>query len=89
MKKLEVMGTSYEIIENAILPIGLDGNCDPKQKKVNLAKSARDRETLIHELVHAIFFEGGLCQGISEEMTEVVCQQVSQVINKNFSLRFK
>lgn len=86
MKSLEVMGVIYEIVEYAELPANLDGNCDPKTKTINLLKSVRDRETLLHELIHAIFFEGGLCQGISEEMTEVVCQQVAQVITKNFRL---
>lgn len=90
MKSIDVMGVEYTIIEySELIPDDCLGLCFPETKEIHLHKSIRDRDTMIHEIVHAIFFEGGLCQGISREMTEVVCQQVAQVIHKNFRISFR
>lgn len=90
MRSLDVFGVDYEIIERCdCLPENEDGECCPKDHELRLKKTIRDSETLVHELGHAILFEGGLYCGLDEKLREVIVQQFAQVITKNFYLRFK
>ena len=48
------------------------------------------KQTLVHELVHAIFARAGLAQtDISSDVEEIICEQVAIVINENFRLTQK
>lgn len=47
-------------------------------------------ETLIHELVHAVFFRAGLDQtGISHDIQEIICDQVAKVLCENYKFTKK
>lgn len=90
MKKLDVFGVKYSVHEKSeLVPENDDGECCPHDHELRLRKTARDKESLLHELGHAILFEGGLYCGLDEKLREVIVQQFAQVINKNFHLRFK
>jgi hypothetical protein len=90
MKKVEVLGAIYPVIEySEVLPEDEDGQCCPEDHEIRLKKSIRDSETLIHEVGHAILFEGGLFCALDEKLREVIVQQYAQVLSKNFYIRFK
>ena len=87
MREIDVFGTIYTISENCTMDD--DGDCCPDSHEIRLNKSIRDRETLLHEIGHAILFEGGLYTALDEKLREVIVQQFGQVIAKNFYIRFK
>jgi Zn-dependent peptidase ImmA (M78 family) len=91
-RKIEILGTEYEIIEKADWLVNgteQDGHCDPNRHLIELKKTIRDKESLVHELGHAIMNEGGLFCSIPLEVQEVICQQYAHVITRLFYLRFK
>ena len=88
MKSLDVFGVNYKVIEKYDL-LNDDGECCSIAHEIRLKKTMRDKETLIHELGHAILFEAGLYCAINEELREVIVQQFAQVITKNFKISFK
>ena len=43
--------------------------------------------TLIHEIIHAVFFRAGILNAkVSHDIEEVIADQISKVINENFKL---
>lgn len=78
MKKLNILGTIYYVVENndRADKEDFDGLCDFYNKKIILrsvdsmleiegyeeAKKARYEEVLRHEIVHAFFYESGLTE---------------------------
>lgn len=74
MKKVNILGTEYEIIIDApeeLLPPDSDGAMDHSTKKIAIAKFEADeysikdfdayrKKVLRHEIVHAFLYESGL-----------------------------
>lgn len=43
--------------------------------------------TLLHELIHAVFFRSGILNAkVSQDAEEIICDQVAKVIQENFKL---
>ncbi len=43
--------------------------------------------TLLHEIIHAVFFRSGILNTkVSADAEEVICDQVAKVIQENFKL---
>ena len=72
MKTIDVFGVSYLVLEKC--NIDSDGVCNPIKKTIQLKKTTRDKETLCHEIGHAIIFEAGVYCAISEDIQEVIVQ---------------
>lgn len=48
------------------------------------------KETLMHEIIHAIFFRSGLDQtGVGHDVQEIICDQVAKVLCENFNFTKK
>lgn len=74
MKKVNVLGTEYEIIIDApdeMLPPDSDGAMDYSLKRIVVAKFVQDersiknldayrKKVLRHEIIHAFFYESGI-----------------------------
>jgi hypothetical protein len=90
--KIPILGVEYEIIERAEhlqdddLP---EGECCYQTKRIFLKKTLRDKDTLSHELNHAILFESSVYYAIEQQTQEVICQQFAKVYSKLFYLRFR
>lgn len=87
MREIEVLGKIYTIEERS--QCEEDGECCPNNHHIQLKKTIRDSESLIHEIGHAILFEGGLFCALDEGIREVIVQQYAQVLSRNFFIRFK
>lgn len=89
--KIPILGAEYELIEQSerMIELDQDGECCPNSHTIELKKTSRDKEALLHEINHGILFEGGLFCAIDEQTREVLCQQFASVYTKLFYLRFK
>lgn len=69
------------------------GLCDAFEKKIYVNSSAKgcDKETLVHELVHATIYEYGIYQHCAwdSSLEEVVAEAMSKILARNFHLRLK
>lgn len=96
MKTVNILGTEYTIRENdsehdSALN-NCDGYCDKTSKEIVICKKESDcdladfeihkNKVLRHEIIHAFFFESGLCEnvenkqyGISETMVDWIAIQ--------------
>lgn len=63
----------------------------PCRIEINNALAKDDlTRTLIHELIHAVFDKGSINQcAISHDAQELICDQIANVICKNFKLTKK
>lgn len=73
--------------------IDVAGLCDSLDKTIYINSSAggEDKETLIHEMVHAAVYEYGLYQHCAwdSSLEEVVAEVMSKILFANFHLRPK
>lgn len=74
MKKVNILGTEYEVIIDApdeLMPDNADGGMDHSIKRIVIAKFASDRNSikdldayrkkvLRHEIIHAFMYESGI-----------------------------
>jgi Zn-dependent peptidase ImmA (M78 family) len=65
-----------------------DGLCDPTTRTIYVRCGMSESEktsTILHELIHAIFFESGLHHtSVSEDLIEIICHAVSETIHEQF-----
>jgi Zn-dependent peptidase ImmA (M78 family) len=90
--KLPVLGVEYTIIEKAEHlqeSDSVDGECCFTTKRIFLRKTTRDKETLSHELCHAVLYESSVYYAIEHQTQEVICQQFAKVFSKLFCLRLR
>jgi hypothetical protein len=92
-KSLDIFGVKYKLKVQMLDALGL---CDKHAKKIYLNKELQNKAhsqeliaTLVHEAVHAMCQEGGLSQAIPPELEEVLAEQVSTVMVRNFEVRLK
>lgn len=91
-KYIQVFGLSIPIVENSqeLRNTNLLGVYDKENKVIHMANSiSKDKETLIHEIFHAVFHRTGLNQSISHELEEVIVENMSVALCENFNLRLK
>ncbi len=86
--KLDILGEYYDVVLFSEYPLDDDGNevcgtCDSGSKIIEVSLQEDPLHTLIHEILEGLRNEGGLDQSISEEVWEIVCQQVPKVLIKN------
>jgi hypothetical protein len=83
---LNVFGSKYKVYARNLNSEGALGICDKQKKNIYLHIEYPEKwpDTLLHELVHAIFNEAGLQQTISHEVEEIMAEQVARVLNDNF-----
>jgi hypothetical protein len=67
------------------------GYYDLDAKEIKIASDVLGKpRTLGHELIHAVFDRAGLRQtGISREMQEIICEQISIAYDENLELMYK
>ena len=86
-KKITIKGQSYNVFchptqESYVKVRDAEkdecGLCDKMGKEIHINLEvhrdimARVRETLLHEIGHAIFEEAGICYGIPEQIEEII-----------------
>ena len=83
MKSVMIKGTKYKIklIKDLTKYQGCYGQCSRVDKKeIELEYSMNSElytKTLIHELMHGLFYETGVTQAIPLELEEVLCENIS------------
>jgi hypothetical protein len=96
-KRVKVLGETYKImfIKDLVDKDGkiCDGLTTFDPKIIHIMKDLNDEdtmETLFHEINHAILFESGVVQGnLSDDLEEVIVQQIAKCYNSIFDLSFK
>lgn len=93
MSKLNILGGFYRVKAHAVPIIHegreVDGLCDFDKRVLDVAIEQNTESTdshLIHEMVHAMLYEGGLDKVLSPEVQEILCQQIPNIILTNFRL---
>lgn len=80
-------------LEKNISSHGLEGLYSPKEKQILYAQHEDEKElmkTLIHEIGHAVWHITGLSQtSISHDVQEIICENISQAVVDNLSVKFK
>jgi hypothetical protein len=64
-------------------------NTDEKWIVVNTKSRIGGKHILLHEIIHALIFELGLSQLISEDLDEILAENISNELQKIFYMRFK
>lgn len=91
-KTVQVSGATYKVIETDKMPgagddpnIYVHGLCDATRKTIYINKADSDkvkRETLLHEILHAIIAQAGLTHLMAHEMEEaLVCALENGLMN--------
>jgi len=92
-RSLHVFGTRYRLKRlKRLLQRGVYGECDKHSKTIAVDASLEGDEyweTLIHEAIHAVFSEVSLHQAIDCGVEEIVCDTISKMVVKNFTLKHK
>lgn len=92
-KTLNILGQKVKIIE-----MDLEGSLLGfyKYKEQFIALEEKEdchtpdkMNTLIHECVHAVFHRSGVTQALSNELEEVICENIATMIIENFDLKLK
>ena len=89
--KANILGQDYDIIiDDALKDKNKDGECLMYEKEIHIraaqdmlepaasmmSKVKSQNETLVHELIHAFFFEAGLVEYCSDEtLVDFIAQQ--------------
>lgn len=81
---IPICGYDYHIQEVKLEP-HINGLCDPDSRTISLSsemtRELRD-EVLLHEVVHGIFFETGLCELLQSKIEEALCVALSKHLPK-------
>lgn len=81
---IPICGYDYKV-QDAKLDTHINGLCDPDSRTISLSSEIsgglRD-EVLLHEVVHGIFFETGLCELLNGKLEEALCVALSKHLPK-------
>ena len=85
MKTIQVGPYKYRIVANdRVLALdSLAGRCDPNRLEIHLDRNTApgvQRETLLHELIHAVMDLAGLSQELADEAEEMYVRRISPVL---------
>jgi hypothetical protein len=91
--KLKVFGLDVKLVFRPIMDtMNLHGYFDPVKLEIVIdsKQSKKDQmSTLIHEICHTLAYRLGWKQSISQQMEEMLCEQISTVLMENFDLRLR
>lgn len=94
IKSLKVAAHDYAVTEG---PLGYYGHCDTKRHRIVVRSTDTSRDkamTVLHEAIHAICKEYGLCQYFAGETEELVVRALEVGVtnlfleNKQFAREF-
>lgn len=90
MKKIKVGGIVYDVELKEVVEINQDrnyyGSCDYKSAKIEIANTIneqRQEQTLIHEVMHAVFDEAGISLENEEDIVNRLSLVWYQVLKDN------
>jgi len=87
IKSITIKGQKYKIIFSD-LPSGTAGECDKAKKVITIDKSMEGHRdvysTLLHEMIHAVFNEVSLDQALSDEMEELIADNIANAVYEEF-----
>lgn len=90
MEKIKIGGITYDIEYKDTIDVNGDlnyfGTCDKKQAKIEistLANKQRQEQTLVHEILHAVFYEAGIVLDNEEDIVNRVSLVLYQVLKDN------
>ncbi len=90
------MGQIYQIKQTKDLKTDAGdaaGSCDGNAYLIEMDEDLDEplyTHTLLHELTHAVFNEGGLDQtSISDDIQEVIAEQIARALIANFNIQPK
>lgn len=91
---LNVFGSKVAVLQvkNLSFTQGILGQYDPQTNKIIIDSEQGNDEktkTIIHEAVHALLKRVGVTQTMSQEIEEVICVGVENLIFENFRLQLK
>ncbi len=92
--KLKVFGLMVPvIIEDGLAEKGFAGYYDPNTKEIHIDSGLTGyafEHTRLHELIHSVADRTGILQtGVSLEVMELICENVSTAILENYNIKLK
>lgn len=93
-RKINVMGTEYifKKEKNMLNDNGQYGYCDWKEKIIGYDSDLKGTDlihTILHEIDHAIRYESGLYQVLSNEVLEIIAETTATQFIRLFDIKFK
>lgn len=90
IKNLDVLGKKIKVVFRDMTEENVCGHYIYSSNLIeinNMLTKETQEITLIHELIHAVFFRAGVLNTkVSEDIEEIICDQVAKVITENFKL---
>ena len=83
-KNVTIFGTKFKIKITKLN--GYLGLCDRVASIIYIEAAQSDKDkihTLVHEIGHAVFSRVGLCQGVSDEIEEVIVENMATALLEN------
>jgi hypothetical protein len=91
--KLDILGAKYSVIMTDLTNSNAMGECYKAQKIIKIHDKLEGEEllsTMIHEVIHAMFYESGLNQtSVNGDIEEIIAEQGSRVITSFFKKMLK
>lgn len=67
-----------------------EGECDPDTMTIHVSLVGNPLRTFIHEFIHAVAFGSAIHQtSMSDDLMEIICEQVSIAMDKNDLIKKK
>ena len=93
-KSIMIFGSKWTISANQeISDHGFAGLCHKGKQTIEISSSHKDKNstlhTLVHEMMHAMCTRVGIDQAISNEMEEMLSENVATMMVENFELKFR
>lgn len=90
IKFLEVLGKKIKVVQRDMTEENVCGHyvySDGLIEINNKIPKETQEVTLVHELIHAVFYRAGIHNAkVSHDIEEIICDQISKVITENFKL---
>jgi hypothetical protein len=84
---VKIFGHRVKVLHKKV-PDGIAGYYDRSKDHIVICKEIDDKlfyyETLVHEMIHAIFNHGALNQIVSPETEEIIADQIGRAMAVNF-----
>ena len=90
--KALVLGKTFKISYDNLDNHKAYGLCSPSDSLIIIHNNLSPEDeihTILHEEMHALFHRSGVEQAISQELQEVLCENVATFITENYHLKPK
>lgn len=92
LTRVVVFGSKYRIklVENLMAEHHCYGRCHKHEKLIEIDASLNPKaykQTLLHELGHALIHEVGADQGLHWSLEEVICEAIAKTMADNLDIR--